>query len=84
GMAKHFSKRLAGFVVDREIKFLHQLIDSPKRPYLVIVGGSKIKDKIQALKNLIEKADEVIIGGGVAYTFLKAKGVNVGNSVTED
>ncbi|NIP38626.1 MAG: phosphoglycerate kinase, partial [Candidatus Dadabacteria bacterium] len=84
GMAEHFKKRLAGFVVDRELKFLHQLIDSPKRPYLVIVGGSKIKDKIHALKNLIEKADEVIIGGGVAYTFLKAKGVNVGNSVTEE
>lgn len=84
GMAEHFSKRIAGFVVDRELKFLEQLVDTPKRPYLVIVGGSKIKDKIHALKNLIEKADKVIIGGGVAYTFLKAKGINVGNSVTED
>jgi phosphoglycerate kinase len=84
GMAGHFSKRLAGFVVDRELKFLQQLLDSPKRPYLVIVGGSKIKDKINALKNLLEKADQIIIGGGVAYTFLKAKGLNVGNSVTED
>ena len=84
GMAQHFDKRLAGFVVDRELKFLQQLINTPKRPYLVIVGGSKIKDKIHALKNLMEKADEVIIGGGVAYTFLKAKGINVGNSVTEE
>jgi len=84
GMASHFSKRLAGFVVDRELKFLQQLVDSPRRPYLVIVGGSKIKDKIHALKNLIEKADQIIIGGGVAYTFLKAKGLNVGNSITED
>lgn len=84
GMASHFSKRLAGFVVDRELKFLGQLLENPKRPYLVIVGGSKIKDKIHALKNLLEKADQVIIGGGVAYTFLKAKGVNVGNSITED
>jgi len=84
GMASHFSKRLAGFVVDRELKFLQQLVDSPRRPYLVIVGGSKIKDKIHALKNLIEKADQIIIGGGVAYTFLKAKGLNVGDSVTED
>ena len=84
GMASHFSKRLAGFVVDRELKFLQQLVDSPRRPYIVIVGGSKIKDKIHALKNLIEKADQIIIGGGVAYTFLKAKGLNVGDSVTED
>jgi phosphoglycerate kinase len=84
GMASHFSKRLAGFVVDRELKFLQQLVDSPRRPYLVIVGGSKIKDKIHALKSLIEKADQIIIGGGVAYTFLKAKGLNVGNSITED
>ncbi len=84
GMASHFSKRLAGFVVDRELKFLGQLLDCPKRPYSVVVGGSKIKDKIHALKNLIEKADQVIIGGGVAYTFLKAKGINVGDSITED
>ena len=84
GMAEHFKIRLAGFLVDRELKFLHQLIDTPKRPYLVIVGGSKIKDKIQALKNLMERADEVIIGGGVAYTFLKAQGVKIGKSVTEE
>lgn len=84
GMASHFGLRLAGFVVDKELKFLGQLIDNPIRPYLVIVGGAKIKDKINALRNLMEKADEVIIGGGVAYTFLKAKGINVGKSFTED
>ena len=84
GVAQYFSIKLAGFVVDRELKFLGQLLDNPRKPYLVIVGGSKIKDKIHAIKNLIDKADEVIIGGGVAYTFLKAKGINVGKSITED
>ncbi len=84
GMAFHFDLRLAGFLVNRELKFLTRLRENPDHPYLVIVGGSKIKDKINALKNLLEKADKVLIGGGVAYTFLKAKGVNVGGSITED
>lgn len=84
GMASYFTLRLAGLVVDSELKFLGNLLDNPVRPYLVIVGGAKIKDKINGLKKLIEKADEVIIGGGVAYTFLKAKGINVGKSFTED
>lgn len=84
GMATHFSTKLAGFVVDRELRFLGNLLECPERPYLVIVGGAKIKDKIHALRNLLDRADQVLIGGGVAYTFLKAKGVNVGKSFTED
>ena len=84
GMAFNFDLRLAGFLVNRELKFLTRLRENPDHPYVVIVGGSKIKDKINALKNLLEKADKVLIGGGVAYTFLKAKGVNVGGSITED
>src|SRR3989304_1292270 len=84
GMAFNFDLRLAGFLVHRELKFLTRLRENPDHPYVVIVGGSKIKDKISALKNLLEKADKVLIGGGVAYTFLKAKGVNVGGSITED
>ncbi len=84
GMAFNFDLRLAGFLVNRELRFLTRLRENPDHPYVVIVGGSKIKDKINALKNLLEKADKVLIGGGVAYTFLKAKGVNVGGSITED
>ena len=84
GMALNFKKRLSGFLVDREIKFLSTLLDSPVRPYVVIVGGAKIIDKIGALKNLIEKADHVLLGGGIAYTFLKAKGVSIGKSICED
>jgi 3-phosphoglycerate kinase len=84
GMAPHFDLRVAGFLVNRELRFLTGLRDNPERPFVVIVGGAKIKDKISALKNLLEKADKVLIAGGVAYTFLKAKGINIGNSITED
>ncbi len=84
GMASYFDFRLAGFLVNRELKFLSKLRDNPEHPFVVIVGGAKIKDKISALKNLLEKADKFLIGGGVAYTFLKARGVDVGGSITED
>ena len=84
GMASMFDLRVAGFLVSRELKFLTRLRENPDRPFLVIVGGSKIKDKIHALKSLIEKADKVLLGGGAAYTFLKAKGVNIGSSIVED
>ncbi len=84
GMAKYFDKRLAGFLVNRELKALSELRENPEHPYLVIVGGAKIKDKINAVKNFLEEADKVLLGGGVAYTFLKAKGIAIGNSITED
>lgn len=84
GMASYFDMRLAGFVVNRELKFLTRVRENPDHPFLVIVGGAKIKDKISALKNLLEKADKVLIGGGVAYTFLKAKGIDIGNSIREN
>jgi len=84
GMALEFDHRLAGFLVSRELKFLSRIRENPERPFAIIVGGAKIKDKIHALKNLIEEADRVLLGGGVAYTFLKAKGINIGNSIVED
>ena len=84
GMALEFDHRLAGFLVSRELKFLSRIRENPQRPFVIIVGGAKIKDKIHALKNLIEEADRVLLGGGVAYTFLKAKGINIGNSIVED
>ncbi len=83
GMTVHFDKKLAGFMVGNEMKFLSRLIRRPKKPYVVIVGGMKIKDKIGALKNIIKKADRVLIGGGVAYTFLAARGVSVGKCSVE-
>ncbi len=84
GMALEFEHRLAGFLVSRELKFLTRIRENPERPFVVIVGGAKIKDKIHALKSLIEEADKVLLGGGVAYTFLKAKGINIGNSIVEN
>jgi 3-phosphoglycerate kinase len=84
GMAANFEIKVAGFLVSRELKFLSRLRENPDRPFIVIVGGGKIKDKIHALQSLIDKADKVLLGGGVAYTFLKAKGVKIGNSIVED
>ena len=84
GMALEFDHRLAGFLVSRELKFLTRIRENPERPFVVIVGGGKIKDKIHALKSLIEEADKVLLGGGAAYTFLKAKGVKVGNSIVDN
>ena len=83
-MALEFNHRLAGFLVSRELQFLTRIRENPKRPFVVIVGGCKIRDKIHALKSLIEKADKVLLGGGVAYTFLKAKGMKIGNSIVEN
>ena len=84
GIASFFKHRLAGFLVQKEIEVLSKIRDNPDRPFTVIVGGSKIKDKIGALKNLINKADRVLIGGAVAYTFLASKGVSVGDSPIEE
>ncbi len=84
GMASFFDLKLAGFLVDKELRFLTKIREAPDHLFVVIVGGAKIKDKINAVKNLLEKSDRVLIGGGVAYTFLKAKGIDVGRSITED
>ena len=84
GMTAHFDKKLAGLMVGNEMKFLSRLIRRPKKPYVVIVGGMKIKDKIGALKNIIKKADKVLVGGGVAYTFLAACGMSVGKCSVEN
>ena len=83
GMTAHFEKKLAGLMVGNEIKFLNRLIRRPKKPYVVVVGGMKIKDKIGALRNIIKRADRVLVGGGVAFTFLAARGVSVGRCSVE-
>lgn len=84
GMGEFFDIRLAGFLLNREITSLQKLRESPEHPYIVIVGGAKIKDKMSAVMNFLESADMLLIGGGVAYTFLLAKGVSIGKSITED
>ena len=83
GMALKFKSKLAGFLVDKELKFISKMIGQVEHPFVVIIGGSKIKDKITAMAKLLDKADKIIIAGGAAYTFLKARGINIGNSIFE-
>lgn len=72
-----------GFLVEKELKFLGEAVDKPERPLVAILGGAKVSDKIKVIENLLTKADKVIIGGGMAYTFLKAQGKEVGKSLLE-
>ena len=83
GAAQLFSERLAGFLVGKEMEVLSQVRDHPARPFRVVVGGIKIKDKLSALKALLPKADTVLLGGGIAYTFLAAEGMATGDSPVE-
>jgi phosphoglycerate kinase len=83
GAAQLFPERLAGLLVGKEIEILTKVRDRPARPFKVVVGGIKIKDKLSALKTLIPKADTVLLGGGIAYTFLAAEGIGTGNSPVE-
>ena len=79
-----FLPSVAGFLLEKEIKYLDQAIEDPKRPFVAILGGAKVSDKIGVIKNLLTKADTVLIGGGMANTFFKAQGYPVGDSLVED
>ena len=83
GAAWMFDIRLAGFNLIKEVKYLSMIRENPVRPFTIVLGGVKIKDKIGALEHLLPKADKVIVGGAAAYTFLKAKGLNTGNSIID-
>ena len=75
---------VSGFLIEKELKFLGEALENPERPFVAILGGSKVSDKIGVIENLLEKVDTLIIGGGMAYTFFKAQGYNVGNSLCEE
>ena len=79
----HYLKSAAGFLLEKEIKYLGGAIQDPQRPFMVILGGAKVSDKIGVIENLLPKCDAIIIGGGMAYTFLKAQGKPIGNSKLE-
>jgi len=83
GVAKYLPA-VAGFLLEKEIQYLGQAIANPKRPFVAILGGAKISDKIGVIRNLLEKADVILIGGGMANTFLKAEGIPIGDSLVED
>ena len=82
GVTKYL-KGVAGFLLEKEIVYLNDAIKNPKRPFMVILGGAKVSDKIGVIENLLPKSDCILIGGGMAYTFLKAQGKDIGNSKLE-
>ena len=79
-----FLPAVSGFLIEKELQFLGEAVDDPKRPFVAILGGSKVSDKIGVIENLIEKADTILIGGGMAYTFIKAAGCGIGTSLCEE
>ena len=79
----HFLKSAAGFLLEKEMKYLGNAIANPQKPFMVILGGAKVSDKIGVIENLLPKCDAILIGGGMSYTFLKAQGKQIGNSKLE-
>jgi phosphoglycerate kinase len=84
GIAHHMAVVVCGFLMKREIEYLINALASPERPFVAILGGAKVSDKIGVVKNLMGKVDTILIGGGMAYTFLRARGYEVGRSLVED
>ena len=83
GVAKYLPS-VCGFLIEKELSFLNGALESPERPFVAILGGAKVGDKIGVIKNLLDKCDTLLIGGGMAYTFFKAKGYNVGDSLLDE
>ena len=79
----YFDQCAAGLLMEREIEYLGRALDNPEHPFVAILGGAKISDKIGVIENLLDRVDQLIIGGGMAYTFLKAQGLSVGDSIVE-
>ncbi len=86
GMVSHFPKErvAAGFLMEKELKALGKVVDNPEKPLVVIFGGAKVSDKIELIRNFLGKADAILIGGAMSFTFLKAQGVSIGKSLCEE
>ena len=84
GVTQYVDTAVVGYLMEKEIKFLGNAVEDPERPFVAILGGSKVSSKISVINNLLEKVDTLIIGGGMCYTFTKAQGGNVGNSLLEE
>ena len=84
GISANVDKAVAGFLLENEIAYIKEAVEAPERPFVAILGGSKVSDKIGVIENLLEKADKVLIGGGMTYTFFKAQGIEIGNSLVEE
>ncbi len=84
GVTKFVKETAVGYLMNKEIEFLGNAVESPVRPFVAVLGGAKVADKLNVISNLLEKCDTLIIGGGMAYTFLKAKGYEVGTSLVDN
>lgn len=84
GAGEFLEERACGYLIQKELKFLGEAVETPERPFVAILGGAKVSDKLGVINNLLDKVDTLIIGGGMGYTFLKAMGHEIGNSLCED
>jgi len=84
GICEHIKESAAGFLMLREVEYINKALKEPKRPFAAVIGGAKVSGKLEVLENLVEKVDKVIIGGGMAFTFIKALGQSTGKSLVED
>lgn len=84
GVAAHLKPAVAGFLLQKELDYLQGAVEAPKRPFAAIVGGSKVSSKISVIEAMLSKVDKLVLGGGMVFTFLKARGLNVGKSLVED
>lgn len=84
GVTQYIPKTAVGYLMEKELQFLGAAVEDPKRPFVTVLGGAKVADKLSVIEHLLSKADTLIIGGGMAYTFLKAQGYSVGHSLVDD
>lgn len=84
GVTEFLQPAVSGYLLEKEIRYLEESVNNPERPFVAILGGAKVSDKIGVIENLLNKVDTIIIGGGMTYTFYKAKGFEIGNSLVED
>lgn len=84
GVTEYLKESACGYLIQKELKFLGEAVENPERPFVAILGGAKVSDKINVINNLLDKVDTLIIGGGMAYTFLKAQGHTIGKSLLEE
>ncbi|RJR27064.1 MAG: phosphoglycerate kinase [Candidatus Latescibacterota bacterium] len=84
GVTRHFKENVAGFLMEREIDALEGLLESPARPFVAVLGGAKVSGKLELIRNLLARVDRVLVGGGMAFTFFKAAGLEIGKSLVDD
>jgi phosphoglycerate kinase len=84
GVTEYLQPSVSGFLLEKEIRYLEESVNNPERPFVAILGGAKVSDKIGVIENLLSKVDSIVIGGGMTYTFYKAKGLPIGNSLLEE